>query len=402
MVRTIRVEGGLGGVNIGQRIWPDGDRGQAPGIGPAHRGCPHGGELEYIALCNPGRFPGVANKVTQTVAALVRGGVKARATFVSQAGLWGQLGVFLVLLRSSASTIVFRSTGFSMLLMSLAMVWQALRGRRVIIDLPTPVLHSLREELGVERWFVGSLLRALLWLISFPWCCWPAFRILEYSLEHPWFLLGIRRKTFLVANGVDVRTIPARQRIPAWPQREFCLLGVGSLSFWHGYDRVIRGVERYYQRPIAGEEPSCRVRFVMVGEGPELGRLRQLVQNLGLEKWVEFSGRLTGKPLEERYGEAHVAVSSLGGHRLGLELASYLKSREYCAIGIPFLASMPDPDFADDFPFVFRVPGDDSPIEIGAIIDWYSRLSERDRLPERMHEFAAQHLDFAAKVGVFF
>ena len=113
---------------------------------------------------------------------------------------------------------------------------------------------------------------------------------------------------------------------------------------------------------------------------------------------VIVHGIVTGEALGDLYNNCHVAVGTLGIHRKGLTQGSTLKSREYFARGIPYIIASPDPDIPNDYPFIYMVPLDDSPVCIDRIIEFAQRACSDIEHPERMRSFALEHLDWSKKM----
>ena len=68
---------------------------------------------------------------------------------------------------------------------------------------------------------------------------------------------------------------------------------------------------------------------------------------------------------------------------MGLTEASVLKAREYCAWGIPFIITCTDPDFSDDFPFILRIPADETPVDLETVIEFaHSACKDSRSSPE--------------------
>jgi glycosyltransferase involved in cell wall biosynthesis len=199
-----------------------------------------------------------------------------------------------------------------------------------------------------------------------------------------------------IGNGIDVASIPLRRRAPGWPATTLRVLAVAGVARWHGLDRLLRAVREFQARADSGFD----IRVTIAGDGPELSALRELAASLGLGDCVAFSGTVTGQALLELYESSHLAVSSLGLHRIGLESASVLKAREYCAAGIPFIASGRDPDFQGEVPFRLRVSADENTRDIVDIFTRFGALRARcdDREQRR---FAEAHLDWRYKLHAF-
>lgn len=202
----------------------------------------------------------------------------------------------------------------------------------------------------------------------------------------------MQRKTRLVGNGINVDLVPLK-KTAAWPAKEFVLIGVGSLSDWHGFDRVIRGISNFKRTSSSG----LNVRFLVVGDGAARKEWEKLARELNVTDSVIFLGPQTGAGLDICFDQAHVAVASLGLYRKGLSMASDLKSREYAARGMPFLAGGDDIDFQPAPPFVLKVANRNEDVSIQGILAWYERIEHlQDAMTIR--DYAQKHLDFKVKI----
>jgi glycosyltransferase involved in cell wall biosynthesis len=213
--------------------------------------------------------------------------------------------------------------------------------------------------------------------------------------EIPPVLKGLEQKILIIGNGIDLSEIP--EITPPEFEKELHLIGVANVAYWHGYDRVIKGLGEYYNHHY-NKENGYAVIFHVVGEGPELKKLKELVQKYGLSDKVIFHGTKSGNDLISIYENAHVAIGSLGLHRIKLG-GNPIKHREYCAMGIPFVAETNDLDFPDDFPFMLKVSANDSPVNVQQLITFYARIREKYlNYPHVMRKYAECFLTWKAKV----
>ncbi|WP_283701244.1 glycosyltransferase [Clostridium perfringens] len=173
-------------------------------------------------------------------------------------------------------------------------------------------------------------------------------------------------KTINIDNGINVKRIKIKNNKSN--KKNVTLIGVAALSFWHGYDRVINGIKRYYEN--GGTE---NVTFNIVGEGEDLENLKGLVESLNLNSHVKFLGVKTGKELDEEFDNSDIAVGSLGIHRLNLKEVSTLKLREYIARGIPFLYAYKDSGIKESLYFAIKFPADESYIDINKVISFIKK-----------------------------
>jgi hypothetical protein len=131
-----------------------------------------------------------------------------------------------------------------------------------------------------------------------------------------------------------------------------------------------------------------------------LQELRALSASLGLDDRVTFSGMVTGDPLRDLYAKSHLAISSLGLHRIGLSTASVLKAREYCALGMPFIASGSDPDFPAPVNFRFAVSATEDARDVADAFDAFARAADRID-SAAIRQYAFEHLDWRHKLDAF-
>jgi len=194
------------------------------------------------------------------------------------------------------------------------------------------------------------------------------------------------------ANGIDV------DRIPLGPKpvtdASISIIVVANLANWHGIDRILHGLSQYREG-----DGCARAALHIVGEGPAERELRALSHGLGLDDAVCFHGTRSGAELDALFATADVALGSLGMHRLGLHRSSSLKTREYCARGIPFVMASADSDFPEGTEFVHHVPADESSIDVAAMVDFVNKL--RERRPDYMmdmRQYAENRLTWKAKL----
>lgn len=191
-------------------------------------------------------------------------------------------------------------------------------------------------------------------------------------------------------NGVDLESIAP---LTPPPVATLELLGLANLSFWHGYDRVIAGLARYLRGA-----PARPVRFHVIGEGSELPHLREQALAAGLQAEVVFHGAQRGAALEALLKQAHVGISTLAMHRIRTD-TSNIKSREFCARGLPFVIGYADRDFGNDLPFVFHAPASEEPLDMAAVVDWFDGLREQvPEYPRTMRAYAEARLGWDTKL----
>jgi len=194
-------------------------------------------------------------------------------------------------------------------------------------------------------------------------------------------------------NGVTVEDIKFVERNYNAEKQNINLIGVSFIRYTNGYDRLIKGLKSYYLQPNREKE----IYITFVGEGNELQNLIELTQDLELKKYVNFTGQKTGKDLDLYYEKADIAIGSLGDHRVGITKKSPLKSREYCARGIPFISSIIDNGFPGNPEFILKVNDNDEPINMNELIDFYNKLGKTNNISKEMHDYSLQRFDWSVQ-----
>ncbi len=184
--------------------------------------------------------------------------------------------------------------------------------------------------------------------------------IVTFSLDHKIF--GI--PCINICNGINLDEV--RLIKPAFSSTNFTFTSVSSCYLGHGIDRFLKSLDHF---------KINNLKFNIVGEGPEIPRLKKIVeQSEYLKECVLFLGYLSGEKLDSIYNETNIAVGSLGRHRDGVEILRTLKNVEYTAKGLPTIFSENDPGFIH-MPFTFKVESDESLINLPEVIKWRQSLS---------------------------
>lgn len=185
-----------------------------------------------------------------------------------------------------------------------------------------------------------------------------------------------KKSTIRIKNGIDFSKIPLRvnNRIIL---NKMEIIAVAGLSFWHGFDRIIEGLNIYINN---NHQQNVKVHLNIVGIGQlsVLNSLIDLVKKYNLDEYVTFCGEKFGKELDNLFASADLAIGCLGCHRKKIKEISSLKNVEYAARGIPFIYSEINKDF-DNMPYVKKEKPDDSPINILDLVNWRRKVNIQPR-----------------------
>ncbi|MDD3228498.1 MAG: glycosyltransferase [Oscillospiraceae bacterium] len=199
-------------------------------------------------------------------------------------------------------------------------------------------------------------------------------------------------KAMNATNGINCDALPA---VP-WPKSGpvIQIIGVAGTLWWQAYDRVLRGMQQYYQE---NKNPQFDFHFTLVGgDAKEMPEFRKLVTNLNLQDRVEMPGFQTGKNLQAYYNRSDVGISTIGCFRRGITRCSSLKAREYAAVGLPFLYAYDDESLPGDVAWALRVPNNDTPIDMEQLAQFVLACRSDPRTVMQEREFSEMTYDWTA------
>lgn len=198
-----------------------------------------------------------------------------------------------------------------------------------------------------------------------------------------------------IDNGVSLDTLPLRR--PRQNPDQIHILALASMSYWHGYDRLIRSLAAYQ-----GDE---KVTIHMVGgnDGGMLPEWKQLTDELKLEDRVIFHDKLYGDELTCMFDLCDIGINSLALYRKNLDATSELKVREYTARGLPFVCSVDDPAFRyAQEPFWIMVPNDDSVPDMEQILEFAKKMRTDPCHPVKLRKYAEQYMTWEGQYAAIF
>ena len=232
------------------------------------------------------------------------------------------------------------------------------RGAKVVMEIPTYpydqeyITPSMKLILLMDKCFRRKLAKELDAIVTF-------------SEEREIF----GAPTIRISNGIDFDAIRLRKSTND-TARELHLIGVAEIHYWHGFDRIIKGMAEYYRT-----DPEYKVYFHIVGDFSgerERQEILTPIRENRLEPYVLLHGAQHGQALEALFDRGDFAIGSLGRHRSGITYIKTLKNREYAARGFAFVYSETDEDFENQ-PYILKAPADESPVDIHRLIDFYRK-----------------------------
>jgi glycosyltransferase involved in cell wall biosynthesis len=140
-------------------------------------------------------------------------------------------------------------------------------------------------------------------------------------------------KTFVVRNGPDTRYFGPRPPNPALKSgHKYLAAYIGVMAIQDGVEHIIRAIDelvnrRHYRDLIV----------YLIGKGDDWPRLKQLTEELQLQDYVVFTGRIPDEPALEILSTADVCLAPDPPNPLN-ELSTMSKIMEYMALGKPIVS----------------------------------------------------------------
>lgn len=200
-------------------------------------------------------------------------------------------------------------------------------------------------------------------------------------------------KTLNISNGVNLDRINIRQ-IKNWGTNTINMIAVAKFGFWHGYDRLIKGLGEYYKN--SKNKRDIKLYLVGAGDKKVIKEYKSLVNRYDLDEHVFFTGKKIGQELDDLYNNADLGIDSMGRYRSGVTYNSTLKGKEYLAKGLPIVSGVKtELDSMLDFKYYYRVPADDSVVDIKGIINFYDMVYQKDKrkVAQDIRTFCVENFD---------
>lgn len=186
-------------------------------------------------------------------------------------------------------------------------------------------------------------------------------------------------------NGIDINNYS----VTAIPElgSEIRFLAVANMADWHRYDRMI-----YAMREYSGK---YTVRLIIVApENKTVNNLKTLVHSHNMESMVEFAGKNDVSSIRELARDCHIGVGQLSWSYDCPPQINTIKTKEYCAMGLPFFTSCRDTSFDSDYPYAYVLKKMDDELNLEDVIGWYEKIHENPSYKQEMYDYAKDNLQF--------
>ena len=197
--------------------------------------------------------------------------------------------------------------------------------------------------------------------------------------------------TIKIENGVSADTLRVR-KVTNSSNECIKLLCVANEQVAHGLSRLICGMNDYYRN-----EHDRDIILYLVGE--YLDSTKQLVKKYGLEKYVKFVGKKSGEELYCYYDMVDLGVGPLATYLINYHKGECLKTKEYYAVGLPYIASAAENAEINQLEGVLVVEENDNAIDIKRVIDFVDSIDKPQELAERLHTYACANYGWDRQIS---
>lgn len=295
--------------------------------------------------------------------------------------------------------------------LALIKFWHKLRpyliNKPYIVEIPTPLhiyFQEIKNSTQIAKWkkntfFIWLIKRQITDILS------QSKMIIEFAEELSPLVLKYKKRIYLWQNGVNLPQLYGSSEYQLFNHTaidNFCqhkqlnLIMVANLANYHGLDRLLFGLAKYYN----SKTPEIVVQVTVVaGENASLNSSKQLVNQLALDKYISFVGYNTHDELFRFYQVTNVAIGPIASYRKNLFQASSLKLREYALFGLPSIIDHHDYDLSSK-DYILQIPSDNTPVNINQIITFYQGLIDNysHKLPVIISEYASNNLLWTHKI----
>lgn len=189
--------------------------------------------------------------------------------------------------------------------------------------------------------------------------------------------------TIRIENGIDVNKYIYRKPTNSEKVR---IIAVSNFSIWNGYDLALEGLRKYIDR-----NPSAEIELILVGEKQKAADLIAQVKRLNLQRFVKFTGALSGKQLDDAFKNADIALCALGNHRRKVFSNSSLKAKEYASRGMLMVMSDAEGIEREITERSLVLPSHEEPLDFDRVIKWYMSIDNKDEVREFISKYAQAH-----------
>lgn len=169
------------------------------------------------------------------------------------------------------------------------------------------------------------------------------------------------------------------------------LVTASNERIYHDYPKLIKSLSSYYK---SGGTTNYMVFFA----GTYTESTKKLVKTLQLEEHVKFIGEINQEEINDFYKSGDLGIGSFGLHG-GTDHGSSIKSKEFFAVGLPFINGWKEYSFGDDYEYVKRFDVFDELIDFNLVDEFIDNLNKKYLIyRDDMRRFAEENYTWESQL----
>lgn len=184
-----------------------------------------------------------------------------------------------------------------------------------------------------------------------------------------------------INNSVEVSNTDTMPR----KSDNYTFLFFGNLQPWHGLDYFLEAVEKY---------TGINSVYVMVFS-PATACYKELTEKYKESLKISFCGKTDPETIEVNNTNKTIGIGGLAYATRGADYDTSLKNKDYAAMGIPFIYTLPDQSFKT-YKYSYQLNEIDA-INIDEIIEWFLSIYTED-MYLKIKEYAREYLTYDKQI----
>lgn len=307
--------------------------------------------LNYLLILDRAAAPGVYGKVSGTVNSFNRNGFPSKSTLISPKGIKSYIKLLSIMFSDKSDILLLRFNSKISFTYPLLCLYRKIYQRITICDVPTPLVNLGIELSTVHKFSFKNIIHNFCYIFVFPISFMSFNLILEYAHESKWISFFSRKNRILISNAVEINHKHKNTFQESKSSNRYNFIAVGTIAPWHGWDKFLYALDMYKKNNPNYDDFHLKV----IGDGPDRMLLEEIVSENDLSDVVTFYGNIPFEDIAMHYQDQHIGLGSLGWERVGVSIASPIKSREYLMNGLNVLYATQDMDL-DNFNLAFALP----------------------------------------------
>lgn len=193
------------------------------------------------------------------------------------------------------------------------------------------------------------------------------YRVIDFIVTYSKDKAIFNVPTININNAANFESIQ-KKLTPFNKSKTINMTAIAYFKDYHGYDRLINGMGDYYKNNGAYD---INLNLIGNGDSKVIEKYKVLITKYKLDNHVKLYNAMSTSDMTDIFNKTDIAIDTLARFRSGVFYNSTLKGKEYMARGVPIISGVETELDNLKFKYYYRVPSDESFINIDDIIKFY-------------------------------